>query len=259
MKTKLIVRFTILTIVLVFSISAIKAQNPTPTAIDTTHTALDSTPVTSPTVAPAAVPAATATTAPPAANPEETKTKKEKDGFNSKFRFGIRGGGIISKTDFESDDPTEDPLSKFGGDLAILCAIPIGGGFINLQPELHWMQKGYNIEDAATGDLITSTLNYLELPLLLRLNFGGSIRLFAFAGPSVGYLLDGELNTATTSKDATEYLEETEFNAHLGLGVGLGTFELDIRYIAGLTEISDSEDLSDVKNSSFGVGITLKF
>jgi hypothetical protein len=244
----MIIRLSGLAMFLVFSISAINAQTPTPTAVDTT-------PVVTPAVAPA--PASAPAEAAPAPAPE--KAKNEKDGFNAHFRFGIRAGGIMSKTDFESDDPSEDPQSKIGGDLAILCAIPIGGGFINLQPELHWMQKGYKIEDAITGDNITSTLNYLELPLLLRVNFGGSIRVFAFAGPSVGYLLSGELNTATESRDATDYLDETEFNAHIGLGVGLGTFEVDIRYIAGLSDISDTEDLSDVKNSSIGAGITLKF
>ena len=195
------------------------------------------------------------------AAPAEQKPEKEKaDGFNSKTRFGIRGGGIISKTDFENtDNPTEDPQSKIGADLAVLCAIPIGGGFFMLQPELHWMQKGYKLEDIVTGDDIASTLNYLELPLLLRLNFGGSLKIFGFAGPSIGYLLDGELNTATESLDATEFLEQTEYNAHIGVGVGLGTFEVDVRYIAGLTDISDAENLEDVKNSSFGAGITLKF
>ena len=248
MKTAILPRLIGLVTTFMLVTTVLTSQNTTPTAIDTT-----------PVVAPAAAPVAPVAPEPAPAAPAPKAEKEKNDGFNSKFRFGIRGGGIISKTEFESGDPTENPESKFGADLAILCAIPIGGGLINLQPELHWMQKGYNIEDAASGDNITSTLNYLELPLLLRVNFGGSIRVFAFAGPSVGYLLSGELNTATESRDATDYLEETEFNAHIGLGVGLGTFEVDIRYMAGLTDISDAENLDDVKNSSFGAGITLKF
>jgi len=246
MKTTAILRLIGLCMLLVFSISGITAQTPTTTPIDTTPAAVDTTPT--------AAPATTTTTT----TPEETK--KEKDGFNSKTRFGIRGGGIMSKTEFEnSDDPTADPESKIGADLAILCAIPIGGGFFMLQPELHWLQKGYKIEDINTGDNVISTLNYLELPLLLRLNLGGSIRVFAFAGPSVGYLLDGELNTSAESLDATEYLDQIEYNGHIGLGVGLGTFEIDVRYIAGLSDISDAENLEEVRNSSFGAGITLKF
>ena len=129
-----------------------------------------------------------------------------------------------------------------------------------LQPELHWLQKGYRIDDALTYGDITTTLNYLEIPLLARVNLGGSLKIFGFAGPSIGYLMSGtyedELNG---EKDPTEYLDDVEYSAHVGIGAGLGTLELDIRYIAGLSDISDSEDLSDVKNSSIGIGLSLKF
>lgn len=129
-----------------------------------------------------------------------------------------------------------------------------------VQPEIHWMQKGYKIDDAG-GSLgeVTSTLNYLEIPILARVNFGGSLKLFAFAGPSVGYLLSGTYEDASGKSDPTDYLEEIEYSGHIGLGVGIGTFEVDLRYIAGLTDIADSANLSDVKNSSYGAGITLKF
>jgi len=244
MKTTLIIRLTLLASILISSIYGVNAQSPTTTAVDTT-------PVTTPAVAPAPpAPAA------PAPKPE----KEKKEGFNSHTRFGIRAGGIISRQDYEGSPVTEDPESKFGADLAILAAFPIGGGFFMLQPELHWMQKGYKISDADIYGDVTATLNYLELPLLARINFGGSLKLFAFAGPSVGYLMSGtyedELNG---EQDAKDYLDDLEYNGYLGIGVGLGTLEVDLRYIAGLNDISDSANLSDVKNSSFGAGLTLKF
>jgi hypothetical protein len=232
-------RFITLVIVLIFTICGINAQAQSTMPSDTTPTSTTTTTTTTTTAAPSA--------------------QDVDDDYNEKARFGIRAGGIISKYAFESDDPTDDPESKFGLDLAILVAIPIGDGVFMLQPELHWMQKGYKLEDIQTGDDITSTLNYLELPLLLRLNFGESVKLFAFAGPSVGWLLDGELNSATESLDASEILDQTEYNAHLGLGIGLGPVEIDVRYIAGLSDISDADNFDEVRNSSFGVGVTLKF
>lgn len=244
-------RLAVLAIILVFRISAINAQTLSPTAVDTMHTAMDSTPVTAPAaVAPAAAPAPA-----PAPKPE----KEKKDGFNAHTRFGIRAGGVISKQDYEGGSVTEDPESKFGADLAILAAIPIGGGFFMIQPELHWLQKGYKIEDAVSAGNITTTLNYLELPVLARINFGGSIKLFAFAGPSVGYLLSGTYEDDNGSLDPKDYLSDIEYSAHIGAGVGLGTLEIDIRYMAGLNDISESVLIRDVKNSSFGVGVTLKF
>jgi hypothetical protein len=254
MKTTITHRFTGLVTVIMFAASIVTAQNTAPTAIDTTPASIDTMPV----VAPAAAPVAPVAVAPAAV--EEPKPEKEKkDGFNSHTRFGVRAGGIMSKQDYDNSNVTEDPESKFGADLAIVCGIPIGGGFFMLQPELHWMQKGYKIEDAANVGDITTTLNYIELPLLARLNFGGSIRLFAFAGPSIGYLISGTYEDDNGEIDATEYLDDTEFSAHIGIGVGLGTLEVDIRYMAGLSDISDSEDLTDVKNSSYGIGLTLKF
>lgn len=240
MKINVIFKLVMLAMVMAICIPEITAQNNTTTAKDTVP-ARDT------------VYIATA----PAASPAPEKAKKE--GFNSHTRFGVRVGGIISKQDFESSDITQDPESKFGADLAILAAIPIGGGLFMLQPELHWMQKGFKIQDALTGDDYTSTLNYIELPLLARINFGGSLKVFAFAGPSVGYLISGTYESVSGSRDAQDILDELEYSGYLGVGVGLGTLELDVRYIAGLSDIADSPTLSDVKNSSFGVGLTLKF
>ena len=126
----------------------------------------------------------TDTTPPPPPPPPAEPEKEKKDGFNSHTRFGIRGGGIISKQILKVP-PHENPESKFGGDLAILAAFPIGGGFFIVQPELHWLQKGYKL-DAITGNNITSTLNYLELPLLLRVNFGGSLEYLLLPDPVLG-------------------------------------------------------------------------
>jgi hypothetical protein len=181
------------------------------------------------------------------------------DGYNAQGRFGIRGGVTISKQSFDQGGLDEDPESKFGGDLAILANLPIGEGFFMIQPELHWLQKGYKISDATNGGDITSTLNYLELPVLLRLNFGETVKLFAFAGPSVGYLLGGKYENDTVSEDVKDIYNDLDFSAHIGAGIGFGALEIDVRYMAGLSDIADSPTISGVKNSSFGAGVTLKF
>jgi hypothetical protein len=212
---------------------------------------LDTTPPATP--PPTTAPAPT-TTAAPAPAPE----KEKKEGFNSKTRFGIRAGGVISKQDYESSTLSEDTKGKVGLDLGILCTIPIGGGFFALQPELHWVQKGYKVPNTVSGAETTINLDYFEIPVLARINFGGSLKIFAFAGPSFGFLLDGSYDPAN-GLDPTDYLESTETSGVVGLGVGIGTFEVDLRYIAGLTDVSSTEDFKNAKNSSFGAGISLKF
>jgi hypothetical protein len=136
--------------------------------------------------------------------------------------------------------------------------IPVVGGFFAVQPELHWVQKGYKTKIKATGEQVTTNLDYFEIPVLARFNFGGSLRLFAFAGPCFGWVLDGSYDP-DNGLDPTDYLKETETSGHVGVGVGIGTFEFDIRYMAGLSDVSNGEEFKDAKNSSYGAGITLKF
>ncbi len=178
------------------------------------------------------------------------------DEYNSRARFGVRGGVLIAKQTFENGSLNDNAKSKFGADLAVLFNFPVGDGVFMIQPELHWLQKGSVIEDISNDD-ITNTFNYLELPVLLRVNFGEAAKIFAFVGPSIGYLLSGKSGDVDINRDD---FEDLEWGAHVGLGVGLGALEIDVRYMAGLSDISAVDgDLSEVKNSGFGAGVTLKF
>ena len=176
--------------------------------------------------------------------------------YNSQGRFGIRAGGVISKQKYDEGNLSVEPESKFGADVAIMYTFPIGDGFLALQPELHWMQKGSTISSIPDNDLVT-TMNYLELPLLLRVNFGGSLKLFAFGGPSAGYLIDVNSDNVAITKDD---FEDIEFGLHIGAGIGFGRFEVDVRYMAGLSDVSAADgNVNDIKNSAFGAGLTYKF
>lgn len=186
-----------------------------------------------------------------------TTVMAQDSGYNADSRFGIRAGGVISKQKFDEGNLTEDPESKFGLDVAVLYTLPIGDGFFNLQPELHWMQKGSTIADLNNGEDVTTTMNYLELPVLLRFNFGGSLKLFAIGGPSIGYLLGVDSDDDYLKSDD---FEDIEYGLHLGAGIGFGSFEFDLRYLAGLSDVANSDgNLGEVKNSAFGGGLTFKF
>src|SRR5687767_2203524 len=106
-------------------------------------------------------------------------------------KFGVRAGVNISKVEFKQGDLTVEPKSKFGLDLAVVSDIPLGK-VVSIAPELHWLQKGFKLEDfefQGTVYNITSTLNYLELPVLVKFNFGETTKFFVMGGPSFGYLI----------------------------------------------------------------------
>ena len=185
-------------------------------------------------------------------NSVQAQHKSTKDESN----FGFRAGVVLSDQHFSDGTLIHDTESKFGADLALLCTLPIGSGLIALQPELHWIQKGSTFR-AINGVYFTNTVNYIELPVLLRFNFGSSLKLFAFGGPSAGYLIGVSSEDDIVSKN--EY-EDFEFSLHVGAGIGLGSFEIDLRYMTGLSDVSSDEgSINDIKNSALGAGITLKF
>ncbi len=136
--------------------------------------------------------------------------------------------------------------------------------FLSVQPEILYSQKGWAGEssNALTGYEGTYRLNYLEVPLLLKINFGGeTIRAYVNAGPSVGYLLggrvDGSLTTLgveifsidkklefTETPSVTDLNEvnanRTDIGLNFGGGVGYSfggkVLFLDVRYNMGLTD-----------------------
>ena len=173
---------------------------------------------------------------------------------------GIRAGVMSSKQNVQDGNITEDYKSKLGADIALIADFPIG--IMSISPEFHWLQKGAKIEDLnGTIGEVSRTFNYLEIPLLLKLNFGKGAGFFLMAGPSVGYLLDGtdkDMDGQTNDIDL-DFYNRTEWGAHVGGGISLGTLKIDLRYIFGLTDIFDDSGDIEITNTSLGVGVTVLF
>lgn len=177
----------------------------------------------------------------------------------SEAKFGFRAGVNISKQEFKQGNLTVEPKSKFGLDLALVTDLPLGE-IISFGPELHWLQKGYKIEDIGGPiEEATATFNYLELPLLVKLNFGEEAKFFVMGGPSVGYILSGKIENDGVGEDPDwDFINRLELGAHLGAGVAVGPLVIDVRYLLGISNISDIPD-TEVHNTGFGGGLSLMF
>lgn len=174
--------------------------------------------------------------------------------------IGIRAGVISSKQDIQNNSFIDEAGSKLGADVAFVADFPIG--ILSISPEFHWLQKGGKIEDlqGSVGE-VSRTFNYLEIPLLLKLNFGQKVGFFLLAGPSVGYLLNGtdkDMDGSTTDIDL-DFYKRVEYGAHAGAGIGIGPIRVDVRYIFGLNDIFDDAQDIEVTNSSVGAGVSLMF
>lgn len=160
-------------------------------------------------------------------------------------------------------------------------------GKFSIQPEIIYSQRGYEsrttlIKDDPTHDIGTKLrMNYLEVPLLAKISFGGEkVQGFMTAGPSLGYWMNGKSITTYRGQDEkqdykfrTDYdygLKENriDFGANMGLGIpyllNSGALNLDVRYGFGLSDIAKYEDdrpegNPKVGHRSFGVSLAYLF
>lgn len=168
------------------------------------------------------------------------------------------------------------------------------GDFISLQPELLFIQKGWKNESGYENNdgvnfyrsqyTKVSKLNYIELPVLVRIAFGpDNFKFHVNAGPSVGFGINGkykedfletyggtpfELSNKGDVKfeDRPEgyegydqyYPNRIEFGAQIGGGVTLfNKVMIDVRYGLGLTDLSDDEK-SKNRVLQFTVGVPIR-
>jgi hypothetical protein len=124
--------------------------------------------------------------------------------------------------------------------------------FFVIQPEVLYIQKGANFAANQNQTFVgQTTLNYLEVPVLGKINFGGeAFRLFVNAGPSVAYSLGGTTNNGEANiafgDDATATLNNRlDFGAQFGGGFGFragpGDILLELRYGLGLSNILNTQ------------------
>lgn len=178
------------------------------------------------------------------------------------FAIGPKFGLSMAKLDIENgDDETERKTGL------------VAGGFlrfglsnsISLQPEVAWVEKG--AKDSEGGSDITLDIDYLEVPILLRVGFapGSSVRPFIFAGPYVAFKIgcsfSGEedgIEVDVECNSGADFLEikSSDFGASVGGGLefdmGTGSFFVDARLSHGLSNIAE-DSVDSIKNHSFAL------
>jgi hypothetical protein len=183
-------------------------------------------------------------------------------------KIGIKAGANysnISGKELANEDIYENKLGFVGGLTANFDLT--GDGFLSVQPELLFSQRGYQYRDEkytignneykSKGDM---NYNYLDLPILLRVNAGG---LFFEGGPQVSYLLGIKDNTETSingndadnsRKVEKDQLSELEIGYAAGLGYQMQSgLSLGLRYTGGINALAkdDNDELGNARHSAF--------
>lgn len=187
---------------------------------------------------------------------------------SSNAEFGIKAGANFSNM-YTEDVDDNNVLTSFNAGLFV--SLPITD-FIAIQPEFLYSRKGSELtyDNALVTGKAKFKLNYLEVPVLLKVNLTPNLNVQA--GPYFGYLIDANITNETNNGtfDFEENIDNDDFNKFdTGISVGIGfdfeTIGIGARYNYGLKTVGKERSFGnsnytfpDGKNSSLNVYLALK-
>ncbi len=169
------------------------------------------------------------------------------------IKYGMMGGPNFSDMEIKSSSGTER-LTSSRTLLGIGAVVDLGvGPFFNVSVEPTFLQKG-GTEMASSTDPtnIDITMNFLEIPILLKLEYGTVLKPYFKLGPTFGFLLsskaEGEvggvvsgMSLKTYEADLNGVLENQDIGFCVGAGASLWlggtTIFLDARYNTGFQDM----------------------
>ena len=159
---------------------------------------------------------------------------------------GIKGGVSFS---------TLDGLTEVvGGFLKVNF-----GRFVAVQPEVLYVRKG--AKAAATGLLTESVkfnLDYIDIPVLLRLQTGQDTGFYGLIGPSFGINIAAESESGSETEDISDDINN-DTGLVVGAGFDLAHFLIEGRYTQSLTNISSDSSGPDVKHRAVSLLFGIRF
>mgnify|MGYP005748068861 CR=1 FL=1 len=164
-----------------------------------------------------------------------------------KAQFGIRTG--FSSANFSDTNFS----ARSGFHAGVYYAT--GSDFIKVEPGLQFAQKGYTGNDDM-GVAIDEQLNYLDIPVLVRLNLLPIVNVFA--GPQASFLLSRNYQLGAISSNSLEVLTGYDLAGVVGAQVNLPLgINLQASYDIGLKSLNYFN--TDVKNRVFKISLGYSF
>ncbi|MGS2740987.1 porin family protein [Sinomicrobium sp. M5D2P17] len=170
----------------------------------------------------------------------------------AQFHFGAKAGANLTRLDGQSFNDNY----KLGYQLGGFVYYDITD-FIGVQAEVLFNQTNTEISDRFE-DIIDrafdkdKTLNYISVPVLLRLNSGGLLTINA--GPQFSFLASKDQSVL---ENGERLFKDSDFAAVLGAEVNLFPIIIYGRYTWGFSDISQIG--KDTKSQQIQLGVALRF
>ncbi len=180
------------------------------------------------------------------------------EGFEKEFSLGVKGGlNVSSVAGGDAGDFYKMKTGLFVGAFAELRL----GGVVALTPELIYSRQGGAVKDPVGVDKARLRLNYINVPLLVRLYLTPSDDFTLDLGPQVGFLMAAKEWTKADNGDIEKIDYRGANNVDVSFAAGLSYIMrerviLSARYNLGLTDIDGD---GDGKNSVIQLGVGYRF
>lgn len=170
--------------------------------------------------------------------------------FASAQGFGIKVGPTF--------DEFSDEVLDFDNRTGIHAGLFIGGSrdkVVGLQTEFNWLRK-----NTATDAGQKIRIDYLQIPILLRVNAGSSSAngpaLYGIVGPAFDFKIGDEVEGFTLD----DGIEGTDVSLAFGGGFEVARIIIEGRYEKGFRRINKNfSDLAEIKKQSFTILFGLRF
>jgi hypothetical protein len=184
---------------------------------------------------------------------------------NVNTEFGVKGGFNMSNL-YQSE--ADDNNVIYGFNAGVYATLPVSD-FIAIQPEILFTTKGAELDynNAFLQGNAKFKLNYIEVPLLVRVNITKNFNVHA--GGYASYLVsskvtgDGDINF----DEAVDTDDLNKFDAGIaaGIGVDFNPISVGLRYNYGLTTVGKERTFAgttttfpDAKNSNLTLYLSYK-
>ena len=187
---------------------------------------------------------------------------------NVTTEFGVKGGFNMSNFLSDNDEATDENI-LYGFNAGVYATLPISD-FVAIQPEILFTTRGSKLEynsDIASGDA-KFKLNYIEVPLLVRVNITKNFNLQAggYASYLVSSKVTGEGTVDFEEPVDTDDLNKFDAGIAAGVGVDFSPISIGVRYNYGLTKVGKERSdgfggtytFPDAKNSNLSVYLSYK-
>ena len=168
--------------------------------------------------------------------------------YAQSFHLGAKAGANLGKIDGTSFKDGYELGFQLGGFAEIDFSKTFG-----IQPELLFNQTNTKVTNQINSPFQNGekiNLNYLSIPILLRINAG---QLLTFhAGPQYSILLN---NHKTTLQNAGDAFKSGDFALALGAQINLSALRIYGRYNIGLTDIGDVTSQTKWKSQQLQIGL----